>query len=850
MGQKMCWTGAKMLSVGLLLPLAGGFGPVADRLEQSLRDSEHSVIQFVVPGSKATVRLWEVENAAGEMIAHYAISLDGAQTDVERAVSPTVRLKYASFDPLVAEPEIPAALQAGANNRLYLMQFHTPMVAPYRAALESVGVSLLKFVANQAFVIEMDEPARREVESLPFVRWVGAFHPAYRIDPNLIPDLLAFEYAQAGEVAGGEEAGEAGAVPAFNPVRRGAAANEGVEYSIMMTRRGPAPQNAVANRIAAAGGMVHQTIPQGFRIRATLTPEQLIAVLNMNEVLYVDKQGQQEDDMDIARQIGGGIFLRDTLGMSGQGVRAEVMDGGVRVTHVDFEGGVIVHEMNSGSTSHGTSTFGIVFGAGIANQQGTGMIPDAEGKIFCDYDLVLNQTQNRYRLTAELVDPDGPYRGVFQSNSWGNSLTTQYTTISAEMDDISFINDVIICQSQSNTGSQSSRPQAWAKNIVSVGGVNHRNTLDKSDDAWGGASIGPAADGRIKPELTHFYDNIFTTSSSSDTSYTSSFGGTSGATPITAGHFGLMYQMWHEEIFPGFGGAPSVFESRPGLATAKALMINSAEQYPFSGSSHNLSRDKQGWGMAELRNLYNDRDTMMIIDETDLLAELQSAQYNLTIGPDTPELKVTMVYRDLMGNPSGQVARINDLSLKVTAPDNTVYWGNNNMRNANYTAPGGVANTVDTVENVFVQNPAEGTWTVEVIASEINEDAYLDTPGMDAAFALVASGITGWSGGMRLSTSGSCPGEVTVSWSDAPENVVMGLVFALSTGNAVIPGGPCAGTVLGLGRQQLQLVRTVNSGNGSGSVVGSVSNNTVCNGYLQIVESDSCGTSNVARVRP
>jgi len=80
--------------------------------------------------------------------------------------------------------------------------------------------------------------------------------------------------------------------------------------------------------------------------------------------------------------------------------------------------------------------------------------------------------------------------------------------------------------------------------------VYHYDTLDKSDDMWNsGASTGPASDGRIKPTFTFFYDDILTTSSSGPTSYTSTFGGTSGATPIIAGHVGLFFQMWSEGIF-------------------------------------------------------------------------------------------------------------------------------------------------------------------------------------------------------------------------------------------------------------------------------------------------------------
>src|SRR6185503_20323605 len=115
--------------------------------------------------------------------------------------------------------------------------------------------------------------------------------------------------------------------------------------------------------------------------------------------------------------------------------------------------------------------------------------------------------------------------------------------------------DILDCQSQSNLGTQSSRPQAWAKNILSGGSVYHYNTLSTTDDHWGsGASIGPASDGRVKPTLCAYYDQIFTTECCTSTSYDGTlggggFGGTSGATPIIAGHVGLFFQMWSEGIF-------------------------------------------------------------------------------------------------------------------------------------------------------------------------------------------------------------------------------------------------------------------------------------------------------------
>jgi len=48
-----------------------------------------------------------------------------------------------------------------------------------------------------------------------------------------------------------------------------------------------------------------------------------------------------------------------------------------------------------------------------------------------------------------------------------------------------------------------------------------------------------------------------------------------------------------------------------------------------------------------------------------------------------------MAYSDPAGNPAAAQARINDLSLKVTAPDGSFYWGNNGLGASNFSTAGG-----------------------------------------------------------------------------------------------------------------------------------------------------------------
>ncbi len=177
--------------------------------------------------------------------------------------------------------------------------------------------------------------------------------------------------------------------------------------------------------------------------------------------------------------------------------------------------------------------------------------------------------------------------------------------------------------------------------------------------------------------------------------------------------------------------------------TAKAMMVNQASPYNWTagGSGAGLTRVKQGWGLADVKNVYDNRQKMFIVDESDLLTNLQTSTHLLNVLAATPELRATLCYRDPAASPGANPTRKNDLTLKVTSPGGTVYFGNNGLTAGLWSTSGGTGNTVDTVENVFVQNPAAGTWTVQVIASDINTDAAVGDPGVNARYSLVVTGV-------------------------------------------------------------------------------------------------------------
>jgi hypothetical protein len=694
---------------GVHLSLAGG----------AFHQTTNTVLNprvVAVPGTPTILALWEERAADGSVQPMYGIALNGMSFNIVRPVEYVLGLQYARFDPLAGLPAVPAGMTAGAENELYIVQYVVPPIPSMQEQVSAAGGTIERYLPQLAQVVRMTPEARARVAALPYVRWVGAYHPAYRVSPEVFADLTG-------------------------------AADAPARYSIETMRAGPVQQQALATLVTQLGGQINVITPDQYRMEATLTPAQLLTLIRRNEVNFVDPWfGPGGTDMDLIRQQGGAVPTLSNAGFLGQGVRGEVFDTEVFATHQQWNGQTPqYHATNGNSGTHGSSCYGINFATGTGNAQATGMLPQREQGIFCWYP---NATSfgggtSRLLLNTQATDPTGPFWSSYQTSSVGNAQITTYSTISAETDDYLFKVDYLSCQSQSNTGNQTSRPEAWAKNILSVGGTDLKETLVWTDDTFPGASFGPASDGRVKPDLCNSYLNIFTTTAGT-ASYTQ-FSGTSGATPITAGHFGLLMQMWHQGVWQGFGGASTVFFSRPKSVTAKALMINQAVQYDWiSGGAANatLTRFKQGWGVAHVGNLYNNRAKTFIINETDILAPLQTKLYSLNVASGTPAFKATMVYKDPQGNPAVQTQhRVNNVDLKVTSPTGITYWGNNGMASSLWTTPGGAPNTKDTVENVFVQNPAPGAWTVEVIAAEVVQDGYLATNPIDVAYGLVVSGV-------------------------------------------------------------------------------------------------------------
>jgi hypothetical protein len=429
-----------------------------------------------------------------------------------------------------------------------------------------------------------------------------------------------------------------------------------------------------------------------------------------------------------------GIDTPQSYGFSGSGMLAEVQDNGCDRTHpdlqnVDYTDGTVT------SQDHGTCTTGIVFGTGAGDATAQGCAPQAVG-VFADW--YTGRTAAITNLwNGDFNEGMAGNNGVVQSNSWSQGTCNGYYTIYPAEDDTMAVNFPKVLQlwaaanSNDGTGEGMISQDSAAKNVICVGAIFHKNTAAMTDDqyllqqAGNTPSRGPAADGRQKPDLCGCFDYIHTVDRVGSLGYTSTnyydnFGGTSGATPEVAGSSLLAYEMYKENYFEN-----NPTNAIPYSSTIKALMIADAFQYPLTGT-YSATRTCQGWGTPDMEKMYNLGAVYHQFDEYPQAMSSGTTWTRQVYADAVNPLKITLCWTDPAAPGTTNTARAlrNNLDLKVTSPGGVIYYGNNGLWDSLYSASGTVVNhwstsssyrdDLNNVENVFIQTPQTGIWTIEV----------------------------------------------------------------------------------------------------------------------------------------
>lgn len=249
----------------------------------------------------------------------------------------------------------------------------------------------------------------------------------------------------------------------------------------------------------------------------------------------------------------------------------------------------------------------------------------------------------------------------------------------------------------------------WWPNDFSAKPFREDFMADNADEVVAFSSRGPTKDDRNKPDVLAPGTFILSTRSTKLAPNNYAWrayprnknyffmGGTSMATPLTAGAVGVVREFLRKKQ----GVA------NPSAALLKATLIAGAQRLPKTAPAGTVLDPHQGFGRVNLdRSL---RQPLFTVDSPALKTG-QKSTTSITVPTGNGHLRIAMCYSDYPG-----ANLINNLNLIVTAPSGKRYVGNQKTT-------GGSSLTFDVknnVEVVAVPKAKSGKWTIDVVASNV-----------------------------------------------------------------------------------------------------------------------------------
>jgi hypothetical protein len=754
-----------------------------------------------------------------------------------------IRLKAATFTPTLGQlpaiqPNLAGAESVRGRPGYYLIQFRGPVQQTWKDQVAAVGIELLDYIPDNAYKVRMTPEQSQQLAGSANVGWIGAFHPAYKLNPGLKRDGTHLYNVR---IERGADVGLARAAIA----QSGAAVVAGEANSLVVV--------ADAAQVDALAGVL--------------------------DVAWIENFAFHEKH----NEYGGGTIMGATIananGYDGSSQIAAVADTGLgggtaSTAHPDIPASRIVAIQNfAGASSalcyqvsddgavdvdsgHGTHVAGSVLSDGGSNGEGKGVAPAARLVFqaienYADFRQLCASEADGYYLIGIPADLHTLFQQAYNagarihSNSWGSNAAGDYTLDSANADDFIWDNkDMTITFSAGNEGidanangvidSDSIGSPATAKNVITVGasendrggdyqcdtgltypsrdayqpsttcsGMGGQNILGTYGVRWsadypanpikddptagnaqqmaGFSSRGPTDDGRIKPDVVapgtwilstysgQYQEGYDTTANPRNGAYQLDgwgmprnefykyFGGTSMSNPLTGGAATVVRDYYNK--------AKGINASS---ALVKATLINSA--FDLLDENNDGANDNdfpipnvhEGWGRVDLVNATD--STAQFVDNTTGLSTGSSASFSYSATGSTP-LKVSLVWSDFASTEAAAANLVNNLNLTVSGPGGVSYKGN--LFSGGWSQAGGSADTVNNVENVYVQAPAAGTWTVQVSGANV--------PNGPQPFALVVDGATVAAPSVPAAPSGliatpSSSSQINLVWADNSGN--------------------------------------------------------------------------------
>ena len=369
----------------------------------------------------------------------------------------------------------------------------------------------------------------------------------------------------------------------------------------------------------------------------------------------------------------------------GTGIVVSMGDDGSADTHIDRQGRTN-HNGTSQGGNHGDHVSGIIMGAGNLNPLMKGQAPGAFLEVYsghADIDQMPNPYNNQnVRIT---------------SHSLGEGLNAGYNTGARNADQqIRQMPQLMHVFSAGNSGSNFytiTGGRKAGKNVMAVA------NLSKTDAISGSSSRGPAADGRLKPEIAAVGSSVVSTDQNNGY-YTAS--GTSMACPAVSGTLAALYHA-HRALNSN---------QMPTSDLMKAILMNTADDLGNAGPDFTF-----GYGRM------NARRAILVLEQNQYfqndVPQGTTRTHTVNVPAGTKQLKVMLYWNDFEGSAGASVPLVNNLNLTVTTPASTVFqpWILD-PNNTSAVAVRGVDN-INNSEQVTIDDPAAGNYTISVAGTTV-----------------------------------------------------------------------------------------------------------------------------------
>lgn len=363
------------------------------------------------------------------------------------------------------------------------------------------------------------------------------------------------------------------------------------ELAADVTAAVQADQDAIADHVAALGGVVYARIPLANRVGALVAAGRIGELIADPMVAFIDLNHPGEPELDNHRQSLGLETGFWAAGVDGGVHDVGVLDTGVQQNHAAFSGHTFMTNAGaSDSNGHGTGICGIM-ASGDALYRGMAFGCD---KIVVAIAGDINTSMPGMNYIAGTGEPEN----VNYSFGNGTASGTDYTTTDQFFDGVISTFGYMVSKSTGNGGFGSGNPTitrpAPAYNLLASANMNDSNTIPRTDDRIDSTSSrGPTPGGRKKPDITAPGTNSFSTTR---TLSFGNIGGTSSASPHTGGGVVLLWDMGNTSPM----GAKAVL-----LNTTDAIIDNetssTADDQFVAGSRWNR---RYGWGYLNLGQAY------------------------------------------------------------------------------------------------------------------------------------------------------------------------------------------------------------------------------------------------------